>query len=134
MRILLVEDSCTMRGIEKSILAKLGHTEITEACNGNEGLSKIKTDCPDLILVNWNMPGMDGPTLVMKIREKYTEVPIIMVTAEAGESRVVQALQAGANDYIAKPFTVENFEQKIKQAMSTVRDVISLRTTGDSLA
>lgn len=120
MRILLVDDSCTMRGIERSILAELGHTEIMEAGNGIEGLSKLQAHHPDLILVNWNMPGMDGIALVRKIRETDRAVPIIMVTAEAGEKQVGKAMQAGANDYIAKPFTADELQQKIKKTMAAV--------------
>ena len=118
MRIMLVDDSRTIRNIQKNVLEKLGHTDIVEAEDGIQALDQFNKQRPDLILVDWNMPNMDGLTLVGKIRELDTAIPIIMCTTEAEKSRVLQAVKAGVNNYIVKPFTVESLGEKISQTMS----------------
>jgi two-component system chemotaxis response regulator CheY len=75
---------------------------------------------PDLFLVDWNMPNMDGLTLVKNIRAKNQSVPIIMVTTEAEKARVVEAIKAGVNNYVVKPFTADTLGGKIKQTLEKV--------------
>lgn len=118
MRILIIDDSKTMRNIQKSTLATLGHTEIDEACDGQDALSKVNAFNPDLILCDWNMPVMDGITFVKTYRGQGKKVPIIMVTTEAEKTRVVEAIKAGVNNYVVKPFTPESLTQKINETMS----------------
>ncbi len=118
MRIMLVDDSRTIRNIQKNVLEKLGHTDIVEAEDGIQALDQFNKQRPDLMLVDWNMPNMDGLTLVGKIRELDTAIPIIMCTTEAEKSRVLEAVKAGVNNYIVKPFTVESLGEKISQTMS----------------
>ncbi len=120
MKILLVDDSRTIRNIQKNALAALGHTDVVEAADGVEALSAISAEAPDLMLLDWNMPNMDGLTLLKKVREKGLTVPIIMCTTEAEKSRVIQAIQAGANNYVVKPFTGEALAEKINQTMEKV--------------
>ncbi len=120
MRILLVDDSRTIRNIQKNTLTGLGHTDVVEAADGVEALSAISAEAPDLMLLDWNMPNMDGLTLLKKVREKGLTVPIIMCTTEAEKSRVIQAIQAGANNYVVKPFTGEALADKINQTMEKV--------------
>lgn len=118
MRIMLVDDSRTIRNIEKNVLAQLGYTDILEAGDGIEALNVIATEgMPDLFLLDWNMPNMDGLTLVKKIREMTKTVPIIMVTTEAEKSRVIEAIKAGVNNYVVKPFTPDVLGAKIKQTL-----------------
>ena len=120
MKILLVDDSRTIRNIQKKALAGIGLTDVTEASDGLEALACIKTQRPDLMLVDWNMPNMDGITLVRKVRESDKSLPMIMVTTEAEKSRVVEALKAGVNNYVVKPFTAEILAEKIHQTMAKV--------------
>ena len=120
MKILLVDDSRTIRNIQKNVLKQLGHTEVAEAEDGVQALKIFNENTPDLVLVDWNMPNMDGLTLVKKIREINTTVPLIMCTTEAEKSRVVEAVKAGVNNYIVKPFTVESLGEKIGQTMAKV--------------
>ena len=120
MKIMLVDDSRTIRNIQKNVLKQLGHENITEAEDGVQALAKFNEDKPDLMLVDWNMPNMDGITLVRKIRELDKAVPIIMCTTEAEKSRVLEAVKAGVNNYIVKPFTVESLGEKISQTMEKV--------------
>ena len=125
MKILLVDDSRTIRNIQKNVLKQLGHTDILEAEDGVQALACLGEQMADLLLVDWNMPNMDGITLIRKIRETNKSVPIIMCTTEAEKSRVLEAVKAGVNNYIVKPFTVESLGEKISQTMAKVSGAAS---------
>lgn len=118
MRIFIVDDSKTMRNIQKSTLATLGHTDIEEAGDGQDALSRVDAFNPDLILLDWNMPVMDGITFVKQYRAKGRTVPIIMVTTEAEKTRVIEAIQAGVNNYVVKPFTPEALSEKVNETIA----------------
>ena len=118
MKILLVDDSRTIRNIQKNVLAQLGQMDIAEAADGVEALKALASDRPDLVLIDWNMPNMDGLTLVQKIREKDKGLALIMVTTEAEKSRVLEAIKAGVNNYVVKPFTAEALSAKIEQTLA----------------
>lgn len=120
MKVLLVDDSKTMRNIQKGILTQLGYTEIEEACDGLDAMSKVGAFQPDLLLVDWNMPNMDGLTFVKQFRAKGSKAPIIMVTTEAEKSRVVEAIKAGVNNYVVKPFTPDSLSARIKETLERV--------------
>ena len=120
MKILLVDDSRTIRNIQKNTLKTLGHEEILEASDGIEALKVKAENPPDLMLVDWNMPNMDGITLIRKIRETDKTTPIIMCTTEAEKSRVLEAVKAGVNNYVVKPFTAQTLSEKIDQTMAKV--------------
>jgi len=119
MKILLVDDSRTMRNIEKKILAGLGEVEFAEAGDGVEALGVIgsATGGFQMILIDWNMPNMDGITLVNRIRTADKKTPLVMVTTEAEKCRILEAIKAGVNNYVLKPFTPEGLLEKIKQTM-----------------
>jgi two-component system chemotaxis response regulator CheY len=118
MKILLVEDSRTIRNIQKTALASMGHTDVLEAANGFEALSVLSRQRPDLVLVDWHMPRMDGITLVRRVREHDEALPMIMITTEAEKSKVMEALRAGVNNYVVKPFTAATLGSKIEQTMT----------------
>jgi len=120
MKILLVDDSRTIRNIQKNVLKQLGHTDVVEAEDGVKALEAYAEHSPDLMLVDWNMPNMDGITLIRRIRETNKSIPMIMCTTEAEKSRVLEAIKAGVNNYIVKPFTVESLGEKIAQTMSKI--------------
>jgi len=118
MKIMLVDDSKTMRSIQKSVLGQLGYTEIEEACDGQDALSKVVAFQPDLLLVDWNMPNMDGITFVKHFRGTNKTTPIIMVTTESEKTRVIEAIKAGVNNYVVKPFTPDALSQRITETLS----------------
>src|SRR5690348_11053839 len=123
MKILLVDDSRTMRNIQKKVLEPLGGVEFIEAGDGVEALSALATvgGAVDLMLVDWNMPNMDGLTFVKRVREKDKTSPVIMVTTEAEKTRVIEALKAGASNYMIKPFTSEGLMEKVKQTLEKAK-------------
>ena len=117
MRILLVDDSKTMRNIQQKVLAETG-ADFCEAADGVEALEVLEREGSfDLILVDWNMPNMDGHTLVTKIRETDKNTPLVMCTTEAEKGRVVEAIKAGVNNYVIKPFTPEGLLEKVKATL-----------------
>ena len=118
MKVLLVDDSKTMRNIQKGILTQLGYSELEEACDGLDAISKVGAFQPELLLVDWNMPNMDGLTFVKKLRASGNTSPIIMVTTEAERSRVVEAIKAGVNNYVVKPFTPDVLQERIKETLA----------------
>ena len=116
MRFLIVDDSSTMRRIIINTLAKLGHQECVEAGNGREGLDRLATAAVDLVITDWNMPEMSGIEFVRNLRasEKTKNVPILMVTTNAAKDDIVEALRAGVNNYVVKPFTPDTIKEKIE--------------------
>lgn len=113
IRVLVADDSSTMRKIILRSLNACGVTEITEAGDGEEALQKYSNGEFDMVLTDWNMPNKSGLDVIQGIRAQGSDVPIIMVTTEAEKSRVLEAIQAGVSDYLVKPFTAEVLLQKI---------------------
>ncbi len=121
MKILVVDDSSTMRRIIVNTLNKLGYKDVVEAEHGLDALAKLKEN-PDvgLILTDWNMPEMDGLTFVQTLRRSKTfnKIPIIMITTMGAKEDIVKALKAGVNNYIVKPFTPQILKEKIEQTLA----------------
>ena len=119
MKILVVDDSRTMRRMLRKALGAMGYTSsgIIEASDGADALSKLREHDfdIDIVLSDWNMPNMDGLSLLRRLRsgERTNRIPVIMVTGEAERQRVVEAIRAGARNYIVKPFTAETLRQKV---------------------
>jgi two-component system chemotaxis response regulator CheY len=116
MHALIVDDSTTMRMILKAHLKKLGF-EVTEAVNGRDALDQLKAMATaDLVMVDWNMPVMDGLEFVRAVRTEieYAALPMMMVTTNTDRAHVSQALEAGANEYIMKPFTADMIREKLQ--------------------
>jgi two-component system chemotaxis response regulator CheY len=115
MRVLVVDDSRAMRAIIGKILKEVG-CEITEAAHGREALERLQQrGKPDLALVDWNMPEMNGLEFVKAVRAEpaYSDLPLMMVTTESEMGAMVTALEAGANEYVMKPFTKEVILEKL---------------------
>ncbi|MBA3026224.1 MAG: response regulator [Sulfurimonas sp.] len=120
MKLLVVDDSSTMRRIIKNTLARLGYNDILEGGDGLEGWAAIDAN-PDveMLITDWNMPEMNGLELVKKVRAdaRFKDLPIIMVTTEGGKAEVITALKAGVNNYIVKPFTPQVLKEKLAAVM-----------------
>ncbi|NDV20594.1 response regulator [Pseudodesulfovibrio sp. JC047] len=117
MRVLVVDDFSTMRKIIKNILRQLGFTNIVEADDGSTAWEVLNKDNIDFIVSDWNMPTMSGIELLRKVRasEEYADIPFLMVTAEAQQENIIEAVQAKVSNYIVKPFTPETLGQKIEK-------------------
>jgi len=116
-RVLIVDDSSVMRKIVGRSLRQAGLEilEVLEASNGSEALLLVKENSLDLVLSDINMPVMDGLEFVRQLRriESAQHIPVIMITTEAGEAHVVEALSLGASGYIRKPFTPEQIKERV---------------------
>lgn len=120
MKLLVVDDSSTMRRIIKNTLQRLGHKDILEGGDGVEGWNALNSNPDiDMLITDWNMPEMNGLELVKKVRadSRFTDLPIIMVTTEGGKAEVITALKAGVNNYIVKPFTPQVLKEKLGAVM-----------------
>ena len=117
MKIMVVDDMSTMRRIVKNILKQLGFSNIEEAENGQEALTKLKTERYGFVVSDWNMPIMSGIDLLRAIRAdtELKAIPVLMVTAEAQKQNIIEAVQAGVSNYVVKPFTAEALQEKINK-------------------
>lgn len=115
MRVLVVDDFSTMRRIIKNILRQIGFTNIVEADDGTSAWDVLSKDKIEFIISDWNMPQMTGIELLRKVRasEEFGDLPFLMVTAEAQQENILEAVQAKVSNYIVKPFTAEVMKQKI---------------------
>ena len=115
-KVLVVADSVAIRQIIKKNLKELGFTELSEAEDGAAGLKKAGEEPVDLIVSDWNMPNMTGLEFLKAVRADAAikGVAFIMVTSEADKEKIMEAVQAGVNQYIVKPFNAMQLEEKIK--------------------
>lgn len=115
MKVLLVDDSGTMRTIQRRCLNKLGINDIVEAEDGVQALGHFQVNTFDVVLSDWNMPNMDGLALLKEIRQRNQTIPVVMITTEAEKTRVISAIQAGVSDYLVKPFTPDALKEKLEK-------------------
>ena len=116
MRALVIDDSRVMRGILRRFLEQLRY-EVGDAADGSAGLEQLRRSArPEVVLVDWNMPGLSGLEFVQAVRAQpdLAEVRLMMVTTENERERVVEALEAGADEFLMKPFTVEAVREKLE--------------------
>jgi two-component system chemotaxis response regulator CheY len=119
VKALVVDDSMTIRRIVIKALKMAGVTDAAEASDGMEAVQALKSERFNLILLDWNMPKMSGIDTLLTIRRSGNKTPVIMVTTEAEKSRVIEAIKAGANDYLIKPFSPEQLAEKVKGMIAT---------------
>lgn len=119
MKILIVDDFSTMRGIIKNLLRDIGYTNVAEADDGKTALPILQNGGIDFLVTDWNMPGMNGIDLVRAVRDdaRFAKLPVLMVTAESKREQIVEAAQAGINGYIVKPFTANTLKEKIDKIL-----------------
>ena len=116
-RFLVVDDFSTMRRIVRNLLKELGFTNVDEAEDGKVALEKLMAGGFEFVVTDWNMPNMDGLTLLQNIRAtpSLQNLPVLMVTAEAKKENIIAAAQAGASGYIVKPFTAGTMSEKLNK-------------------
>lgn len=114
---LVVDDFSTMRRIVRNLLKELGYTNVEEAEDGAVAWQKIQNTAFDFVITDWNMPNMDGLSLLQAIRGSatYKDLPVLMVTAEAKKENIIAAAQAGASGYVVKPFTAATLKEKLEK-------------------
>jgi two-component system chemotaxis response regulator CheY len=117
LRFLVVDDFSTMRRIVRNLLKELSITNVEEAEDGAVALQKLKSAQFDFVVSDWNMPNMDGLTLLQSVRAdpNLRTLPFLMITAEAKKENIVAAAQAGASGYIVKPFTAGTLGEKLNK-------------------
>jgi two-component system chemotaxis response regulator CheY len=116
MPILVVDDYNTMVRIIRNLLRQLGFNDVDDASDGTAALTKMNGKKYGLVISDWNMEPMTGYELLKQVRAnpQMAETPFIMITAESKTENVVAAKQAGANNYIIKPFNAETLKHKIE--------------------
>ncbi|MEO5800789.1 MAG: response regulator [Gemmatimonadota bacterium] len=120
MKCLIVDDSATMRRILVNAMKSIGFSNIVEAGDGKEALDRIDAEI-GLVITDWNMPVMGGLELVraLRAREDTARMPVLMVTTRSGKEDILEAVTAGVNSYILKPFTPPVLKEKIDQLLAT---------------
>lgn len=120
--VLIVDDQQSMRGICKYILTQLGFTNIIEAKSGRDALGKLEQSNVDLIISDWNMDDIDGLTLLKVIRKhpKTQSMPFIMATGRSDKEQVKEAISAGVNNYIIKPFDALTMKKRIEAVIGVL--------------
>lgn len=124
MKILIVDDFSTMRRIIKNLLRDLGFNNTAEADDGKTALPMLQSGGFELLITDWNMPGMPGIDLLKAVRAdpKLQATPVLMVTAEQKRDQIVEAAQAGVNGYIVKPFTAQTLKEKLDKIFERIEN------------
>lgn len=120
LKIIAVDDSPTMRRIIINTLKRAGFENVIEATDGKDALAKMKVEQVNFVITDWNMPEMDGLAFVTQIRstDEFKNLPVLMVTTRSVKEDIVEAMKAGVNNYIVKPFTPETLKAKIDQILA----------------
>ncbi|HET57477.1 MAG TPA: response regulator [Deltaproteobacteria bacterium] len=116
-KVLVVDDFSTMRKVIRNLLKQLGYENIVEAEDGVAALEVLRSQKIDFVISDWNMPNMSGLELLKQVRAdgSLSKTPFLMVTAETLKDNVVEAVKAGVDNYIVKPFTADVLSEKIGQ-------------------
>src|SRR5215471_10783106 len=127
-RILLIDDEPYTRKVIKTLLLAMGVKHIQEAADGHAGLEIIRTFVPDIVLVDWAMPGLDGPGFVRAVRSPDTfphpDIPIIMLTAHGERSRVIEAARLGVHEYLLKPVSSQALQARLVSVITQPRKMV----------
>src|SRR4051812_11766044 len=117
-RVLVVDDMLTMRKLVSKVCKELGFTDITEAGDGAKGWESISNSTPPigLVISDWNMPNSTGLDLLKRVRSdsRFKGLPFVLVTAEAEQHQIVEAIKAGVDSYVVKPFTADGLKEKLE--------------------
>ncbi len=119
-RVLVIDDMMTMRKLVGKCVKEIGFTDLTEAADGALGWAALEAANPPigLVISDWNMPNLSGLELLKKVRAdaRFVKLPFVLVTAEAEQHQVVEAVKAGVSNYVVKPFTAQILKEKLETA------------------
>ena len=118
IRALVVDDSAVMRKLIMRALSAAGVTDVDQATDGIQALEAVSQKDYAIIMMDWNMPNMTGIEAARAIRDQGKNEPIVMVTTESERSRILEAIKAGVNDYVMKPFTPESIGEAIQNVLA----------------
>ena len=127
-KVLVVDDEFYMRKVVRTLLMSIGVGTVYEAPDGLTGLEQIRRYAPDVVIVDWKMPGLDGPGLVRLVRSPstfcYPDVPIIMLTGHSERSRVIEAARLGVNEFLLKPVSSKALEERLVAVLAHPRPIV----------
>ena len=127
-KVLVVDDDHYMRKVVRTLLMSIGVRAIHEAPDGVAGLEAIRTLAPDVVILDWEMPGLDGAGFVRMVRSPETfpfpDVPIIMLTGHGERSRVIEAVQIGVNEFLLKPVSTKALQDRMVAVLTKPRPVV----------
>jgi len=127
-KVVVVDDEHYMRKVVRTMLESIGVRYVHEAPNGPAGLDMISAVAPDVVILDWQMPGLDGPAFVRIVRSPgtfpYPDVPIIMLTGHGERSRVVEAIKIGVNEFLLKPVSVKALQDRMVSVLTNPREIV----------
>jgi len=127
-KVLVVDDEHYMRKVVRTLLMSIGVRTIYEAPDGPAGLETIRSMSPDVVIVDWQMPGLDGASFVRMVRSPetfpYPNVPIIMLTGHSERSRVIEAIQVGVNEFLLKPVSSKALHSRMVSVLTKPRPIV----------
>lgn len=132
LKVLVVDDELYMRKVVRTMLASIGVRNVYEAPDGQSGLQFIRATPPDIVILDWEMPGLDGSSFVRMVRSPatfpYPDVPIIMLTGHGERSRVIEAVKIGVNEFLLKPVSSKSLQDRLTSVLVKPRPLVQ---TGD---
>jgi two-component system, chemotaxis family, chemotaxis protein CheY len=127
-KILVIDNEHYTRKVIRTLLTAIGVRTVLEADDGFTGIEAIKTHAPDIVLLDWEMPGLDGPGVMRVVRSPetfpYPDVPIIMLTGHSEKSRVMEALRLGIHEYLLKPVSSQALQTRILSILTRPRAMV----------
>ena len=130
VKVLVVDDEYYSRKVIRTLLSSIGIANIHDAPNGEQGLEVIRTVAPDIVLVDWEMPGMDGAAFARAVRTPgdfpHPNVPMIMLTGHSERWRVMEALRLGVNEYLLKPVSSKMLLDRLVTTLTRPRPIIKV--------
>ncbi|HEY1309747.1 MAG TPA: response regulator [Pseudolabrys sp.] len=127
-KVLVVDDEPYMRKVVRTMLMSIGVREVQEAPDGAAGLELIRSGKLDVVILDWQMPGLDGPSIVRMIRSPetfpYPDVPIIMLTGHGERSHVIEAVKIGVNEFLLKPVSVKALQDRMTAVLAKPRQIM----------
>jgi CheY-like chemotaxis protein len=127
-KVLVVDDEPYMRKVVRTMLMSIGVRNVYEAGDGPAGLELIQSMEPDIVVLDWEMPGLDGPAFVRRVRSPdtfpYPDLPIIMLTGHGERSRVVEAVKIGVNEFLLKPVSSKALQDRMVAVLINPRQIM----------